>query len=387
MRHASTKTKTPAARSAGRTAGRSAGHFHARRVVVVLAELLLVLASVCVLFVLWQLWWTGVQAERVQAEDIEQAGWTDPGSSEVTVAQAQEGDAPVQPTSADYGELIAQVYVPRFGQGWERNLVEGTDAVQLDRHGLGHYTNTQMPGALGNFAVAGHRDGYGEPLGDIDKLQEGDAIVVRTRDYWYVYTYTSHTIVEPDETDVLDPVPGQPSATADKRRITLTSCEPKYATPTHRWIAFGELRYWAKVSDGVPEELVSTDSTGKVTFAVNPSDRMSLAARVGSLGSWIRVALLVWLVVFVAAAVAWRWPAFAKTPADRNRHARARHGRARLSRPPSTSVCGWLLRLQPGVLPVRVILLVLLMFALVASLFEWVFPWAAANIPVLQEYS
>ena len=80
------------------------------------------------------------------------------------------------------------MYIPRFGDAWERNLVQGTDLAELNLHGLGHYVDSQMPGQVGNFAIAGHRNGYGQPLGDVDKLQPGDAVVVRTKDYWYVYT-------------------------------------------------------------------------------------------------------------------------------------------------------------------------------------------------------
>ena len=77
-------------------------------------------------------------------------------------------------------------------------MVEGTDEAELSLHGLGHYPSTQMPGSVGNFAVAGHRNGYGRPLGDVDLLQEGDAIIVRTKDYWYVYKYTTYKIVTPE---------------------------------------------------------------------------------------------------------------------------------------------------------------------------------------------
>ncbi len=48
--------------------------------------------------------------------------------------------------------------------------------------------------------------------------------------------------------------------------ITLTTCEPKYTTATHRWISYGELSYWAKVSDGVPEELATSSNSAKVAF-------------------------------------------------------------------------------------------------------------------------
>ena len=111
-----------------------------------------------------------------QNETTQSVDWSDPSNNggTVTIAKAQEGDAPVQPKDAKYGDLIAQIYIPRFGSQWHRNIVEGTTLEQLNRHGLGHYDTTQMPGQVGNFAVAGHRNGYGQPLGDVDKLQEGD---------------------------------------------------------------------------------------------------------------------------------------------------------------------------------------------------------------------
>ena len=134
----------------------------------------------------------------------------------------------------------------------QRNLVEGTDLTQLNKHGLGHYTDSQMPGQVGNFAFAGHRNGYGQPLGDVDKLQEGDPIIVRTQDYWYVYHYTSYKIVLPTQTEVVAANPENPGAAPTKRMLTMTTCEPKYSTPTHRWISYAEFSYWAKVADGIP---------------------------------------------------------------------------------------------------------------------------------------
>lgn len=220
----------------------------------ILGEVLMTLAAVCALYVVWQMWWTGVQSEHTQVETRQSASWSDPaGGDSSKVAKAQSGDVPVQPTSASDGELIAQVYVPRFGQGWVRNVVEGTDEAELSLHGLGHYPSTQMPGSVGNFAVAGHRNGYGRPLGDVDLLQEGDAIIVRTKDYWYVYKYTTYKIVTPEHSEVIAANPEDLNTPPSKRMITLTTCEPKYTTATHRWISYGELSYWAKVSDGVPQ--------------------------------------------------------------------------------------------------------------------------------------
>ena len=256
----------------------------------ILAELMLTAAAICALYIAWQMWWTGVQSEHNQIETRQSVSWSDPGKSgNVTVAKAQQGDPPVQPQSATEGELIAQIYVPQFGSQWQRNLVEGTDLTQLNKHGLGHYTDSQMPGQVGNFAFAGHRNGYGQPLGDVDKLQEGDPIIVRTQDYWYVYHYTSYKIVLPTQTEVVAANPENPGATPTKRMLTMTTCEPKYSTPTHRWISYAEFSYWAKVADGIPQELASQNANGTVKFVNN--EQSSFLSSIDTLKPWIFGAL------------------------------------------------------------------------------------------------
>ena len=82
---------------------------------------------------------------------------------------------------------------------------------------------------------------------------------------------------------MIAPNPEDSTANPTKRMITLTTCEPKYSTPTHRWISYGELAYWAKVSDGVPKELATTDSSGAVMFSTTKPPR-SLPA----LARWTR---------------------------------------------------------------------------------------------------
>lgn len=339
-----------------------------------LGEILITLAAICALYVVWQLWWTGVEAERSQADMRQSVSWEDPGSSgKVSIAKAQKGDPPEQPTSASSNELIGEVYIPRFGDSWVRNLVEGTDMAQLNLHGFGHYTSSQMPGQVGNFAVAAHRSGYGQSLGDIDKLRSGDPIIIRTKDYWYVYRYTTHEIVLPSDVGVVSSNPEHPNEKPTKRMITMTTCEPRYSYATHRWIAYGELSYWAKVSDGIPQELASTDGTGKVTFVSRNAGESDALITMPGLTSIMAVLLIVYAVLAAAAAAAWQWPAIRAWREPRRRT--------------STGLYGWLVRLQPGVLPIRLVLVLLLLLVAVAAMFQWAFPWAAANIPYLQRMS
>ena len=311
------------------------------------AELLITAAVICALYIVWQMWWTGVEAERAQNETTQSVDWSDPSNNggTVTIAKAQEGDAPVQPKDAKYGDLIAQIYIPRFGSQWHRNIVEGTTLEQLNRHGLGHYDTTQMPGQVGNFAVAGHRNGYGQPLGDVDKLQEGDPIIVRTKDYWYVYHYTSYKIVLPTQTEVVAANPENPGAAPTKRMLTMTTCEPKYSTPTHRWISYAEFSYWAKIADGIPQELASQNANGTVKFVNN--EQSSFLSSIDTLKPWIFGALAAYVIIFISAAVAWRWPYLADVRAGRRKKA-------------DFSLYGSLVRLQPGVLPIRLLLVLLL---------------------------
>ncbi|MBW3093653.1 class E sortase [Bifidobacterium sp. 82T10] len=340
----------------------------------VLAEILLTMAAICALYIVWQMWWTGVQAEHVQAEARQSANWSTPGNGDSTkVAAAQQGDPPTEAAPTADGELMATVYIPRFGDNWERNLVQGTTLEQLNKHGLGHYTNTQMPGEVGNFAIAGHRNGYGQPLGDVDKLQKGDAIVIRTQNYWYVYEYTDYEIVLPTEIRVIGENPKNPGATPTERMITMTTCEPKYSDPIYRWISYGKLKYWAKVSDGTPKELATSNATGGTTFTVNEVTT-SPVAKLDSLVPVIQFAVVAYVILFLAALLAWRYPFWRAVRAGERRR-------------PEFSLYGGLERVQPGVLPIRLLLTLILLFVAAAALFQWGFPWAASHIPYLQQMS
>ena len=78
------------------------------------------------------------------------------------------------------GTGIGNIFIPRLGRDYHFAIVEGTNQDDL-AIGPGHYQGTALPGAVGNFAVAGHRVGKGEPFLNVDKLRSGDAVIVETK--------------------------------------------------------------------------------------------------------------------------------------------------------------------------------------------------------------
>jgi sortase A len=187
------------------------------------------------------------------------------------------------------GKGFANLYIPAFGKDFARTIVQGTSDRDLDA-GPGHYVSSQLPGQLGNFAVAGHRVSKGEPFLHLDKLHPGDTIVVQTASNWYVYAvlgsrsaYLAATkiansgrreaaiaaalavpdgqgvrgreIVSPSAVQVIAPVPGHLKAIATRPLLTLTTCHPKYSA-RQRLIVHAQLtRAVRRAGSFLPKEL------------------------------------------------------------------------------------------------------------------------------------
>jgi sortase A len=161
------------------------------------------------------------------------------------------GGAPKLPD----GKGIAILYIPRLGADYSWAIVQGTSDADLGK-GPGHYPTTALPGQVGNFGVAGHRVGKGEPFLNLDHLKAGDPVIVETGSKWYVYTVkgTEHhnidsrdadgipgrEIVDPNDSDVLAPVPDHPGMKGNEKLMTMTTCHPKF-TATQRMIVHAVL--------------------------------------------------------------------------------------------------------------------------------------------------
>jgi sortase A len=76
------------------------------------------------------------------------------------------------------GHALGRLSIPAIDS--EFTMVQGTDDVSL-QSGPGHYVETPLPGARGNWTVgvAGHRTTYQAPFRHVDSLQAGDKVVVR----------------------------------------------------------------------------------------------------------------------------------------------------------------------------------------------------------------
>ena len=228
----------------------------------VLGELLITLGVLLGLFVGWQLWWTDVVAGREQAQIAEELGWVraaplPDGGTEVVepaVPPERRDAAPVIEEPA-VAVGFAALQVPRWGSDYLRTISQGTSRSEvLDDLGIGHYEGTAMPGAVGNFAVAGHRTTYNKPFNRVEELVVGDALVVQTQDTWYVYKVTSTEIVRPTDIEVIAPVPHQPDAVPTEAQMTLTTCHPMFSA-RERFIVYSTLDYWMPIADGTPVEL------------------------------------------------------------------------------------------------------------------------------------
>ncbi|GAA1141087.1 class E sortase [Nesterenkonia lutea] len=235
------------------------------RILGVTGELLITLGVMGLLFVVWEIWWTGLDANR-EAQAIEddfhsriEQGEADAGSdsaadSEQTECQQlPDGSAatcPEQMETVGTGAM-AVLYAPALGSDWSAPVRAGVDDETLNAGGVGHYPETQLPGEAGNFAVAGHRLTYGDVLRDQDRLSTGDEIYVESPDGYYTYEVYESYVVLPHQSEVVLPVPGEPSAQADRSLLTLTTCHPLFSN-RERLITHAELVDWSPLSAEAP---------------------------------------------------------------------------------------------------------------------------------------
>jgi sortase A len=216
-----------------------------------LGEVLITLGAVVLLLAAYQVWGKAavvashqLALDRQLTQDwIVPAPTVSPSPEPEDEPDDQAQPAPLGPPP---GHAIARLYIPKLGKYWV--VVEGVGLDDI-RYAPGHYPASAMPGQVGNFSVAGHRNPA--TFWDLDRVVAGDSVVVETRDTWYVYQVTRNHIVTPDAVEVVAPVPGQPGAEPTDPMLTLTTCNPKWDN-SQRLIVHARLVGEQPQSDGRP---------------------------------------------------------------------------------------------------------------------------------------
>lgn len=112
----------------------------------------------------------------------------------------------------DQSKILGRMEIPALHL--TTPIVDDDDKQSL-LSGAGHIRGTAMPGGLGNFVVAAHRDTFFRPLSGI---KPGMHIRVVTPDETFIYIVDSMKIVMPEQVDVLD--------VGNVPQMTLITCYP-----------------------------------------------------------------------------------------------------------------------------------------------------------------
>lgn len=269
-------------------------------------QLLLTLGVIVLLFVVYEVWVTnlfGAQQQAAATAELDQL-WAeqnlvvdaDPnvivGDDMTAVVEAPapilEPDQRERTYETSDGVGFAKMYIPTFGSDFMFTIVEGTRQVDLYA-GPGHYRNSQYPGQVGNFAMAGHRVNKGAPFDDVDLLESCDAIVIETADFWYIYRVLpmadevdnwdalgksncdgvapltdqyagiyGQEITHPTDAPQIQPIPHVAGSTADEAGLalmTMTTCHPKFSDRQRMIIHSILVESYPKVDGFLPPQM------------------------------------------------------------------------------------------------------------------------------------
>ncbi|MEV4662452.1 class E sortase [Micromonospora echinofusca] len=210
-------------------------------------ELLITFGLVVLLFASYEVWGKSAIVDAHQTDLSQQLAQAWGPEGDPTVAPSASASA--KPKPPVQGKPIAGLHIPKLDKNWV--VVEGVTQKDI-RYAPGHYPSSAMPGQVGNFSVAGHRNRA--TFWRLDELNDGDAIVVEGKTEWHVYKVTESRIVKPTQVEVVAPVPGKPGQKPTKSMLTLTTCNPKFDN-YQRLIVHAELARSQPKSAGRPAEL------------------------------------------------------------------------------------------------------------------------------------
>ncbi|MBN2840505.1 MAG: class D sortase [Coriobacteriia bacterium] len=116
---------------------------------------------------------------------------------------------PVRPAE---GDSVGTLLIPSLGQTLP--IVEGTDDAEL-KVGVGHYSQSVLPGEADNCVLSAHRDTH---FSRLEELAVGDRLIVQTSAGTFTYAISGVRIVDKDDRTVIVPT--------DRAVLTLSTCYP-----------------------------------------------------------------------------------------------------------------------------------------------------------------
>jgi sortase A len=111
-------------------------------------------------------------------------------------------------------------------------IVQGDGWEQLKK-GVGQHVGSANPGEKNNIVLTAHNDVFGEIFRSLDKLKNGDEVILYTNQRSYTYVVNGSTIVEPTRVEVMAPT--------NQAIVTLISCYP-YMVDNKRIIVTAQLQ-------------------------------------------------------------------------------------------------------------------------------------------------
>lgn len=175
-------------------------------------------------------------------------------SSDDPTATYPEGKLFVTSGRARYESGTMFLTVERLGL--QEIPVLGDVTEETLKHGVGLYDYSQTPGTGNrNVSIAGHRDIYNMEFYQIDKLTDGDLMVLTYEGKRYTYLYRDTKIVEEDD--------WSPIYIQGFSCLTLTSCHP-IAVASHRMIVRAELQ---SIEDVAAPPVAASESAASVNLA------------------------------------------------------------------------------------------------------------------------
>ncbi|MGA4721684.1 class D sortase [Fictibacillus nanhaiensis] len=116
-------------------------------------------------------------------------------------------------TKPNRGEVIGLLSIPKIDA--ELAIIEGTDPDELER-GVGHYSESSLPGEKNQILLSGHRDTVFRNLG---KVSIGDKLTIKLSSGNYTYEIFKTKIVDAHDRTVIQ-------STYPEEILVLTTCYP-----------------------------------------------------------------------------------------------------------------------------------------------------------------